>query len=305
MWKIIPYAILQSLLLAGGQVFLKFALLRMPPFSWTRTFWTALLVNWQFAACGLLFGLSSLLWMYIVKVFPFSVAYPMISLSYVFGMLAAIVFFHEDVSVGKWVGVLFIMIGCTLTATAQPLDQAQVKQQIGRAASALNSMQCDFVQTKHLKILNEDMVSKGKMYYQQPDHLRWEYTTPYSYTFILNGSKVLLKNNKRNDVIDVNQNKLFKEIARIMMNTVVGTCLSDDKDFSVSIADSQTEWVATLRPVRKDMKQLFQKIVLHFNKDRKMVARVELIEKKGDKTLIELKNIRSNAPVQKSLFSVN
>ena len=90
MWKIIPLAILQSVLLCGGQVFLKFALIKMPAFSWTKDFWVALLSNWQFAACGLLFGAASLLWMYIVKYFPFATAYPMISLSYVFGMLAAI-----------------------------------------------------------------------------------------------------------------------------------------------------------------------------------------------------------------------
>jgi undecaprenyl phosphate-alpha-L-ara4N flippase subunit ArnE len=72
--------------------------------------------NWQFAACGLFFGLASVLWMYIVKVFPFSSAYPMVSLSYVFGILAAILFFHEEVSIAKWLGVLLIVLGCMLIA---------------------------------------------------------------------------------------------------------------------------------------------------------------------------------------------
>ena len=59
-------------------------------------------------------GLASLLWMYITRQFPFSTAYPMVSLSYVFGMLAAIVVFHEEVSVIKWLGVFFIILGCLL-----------------------------------------------------------------------------------------------------------------------------------------------------------------------------------------------
>lgn len=54
--------------------------------------------------------------MYIIKHYPLSVAYPMISLSYVFGMLAAVVCFHEDVSLSKWIGVAFIIIGCCLIA---------------------------------------------------------------------------------------------------------------------------------------------------------------------------------------------
>lgn len=116
MWKIVPYAILQCVLLTGGQVFLKFALTRMPSFSWTREFWGSILTNWQFAASGLLFGSASLLWMYIVRQFPFSTAYPLVSLSYVFGMFAAILFFHEEISVIKWLGVVFIVLGCMLIA---------------------------------------------------------------------------------------------------------------------------------------------------------------------------------------------
>ena len=54
--------------------------------------------------------------MYIVKVFPFSKAYPMVSISYVFGMIAAMVFFHEQVNALKWVGVACIVTGCFLIA---------------------------------------------------------------------------------------------------------------------------------------------------------------------------------------------
>ena len=116
MWKVFGYALCQSLLLAGGQVFLKFALTKMKPFGWNWAFWESLFLNWQFAASGLLFGTSSVLWMYIIKTFPLSVAYPMISLSYVFGMLSAIIFFHEEVSMTKWMGVFLIMAGCCLIA---------------------------------------------------------------------------------------------------------------------------------------------------------------------------------------------
>ncbi len=116
MWRVVILAVLQSALLAGGQVFLKFAMGKMKPFAWTRDFWTSLLLNWQFACCGAFFGASSVLWMYIVKHYPLSVAYPMISLSYVFGMLAAIIFFHEMVSPVKWIGIGLIMAGCCLIA---------------------------------------------------------------------------------------------------------------------------------------------------------------------------------------------
>ncbi len=114
MWKLIIYTIIQSVLLVSGQVFLKFALMRMPSFGWNRMFWVSLLQNWQFAISGLLLGSGSLLWMYIIKHFPLSVAYPMNSLSYVFGIIAAVFFFHEEAGFTKWAGITLIMGGCFL-----------------------------------------------------------------------------------------------------------------------------------------------------------------------------------------------
>jgi len=113
---LLPLAIIQSLLLAGGQVFLKLALGRMEPFGWNWEFWGSLLRNWHFALCGLLYGAGTVLWFYIIKHFPFSMAYPMVSLSYVFGMIAAMLVFHEEISLTRWGGVLLIMAGCYLIA---------------------------------------------------------------------------------------------------------------------------------------------------------------------------------------------
>ena len=191
---------------------------------------------------------------------------------------------------------LLIIIILALFAIHQPavaqVTQGQVKQMIGHAAASVKSMQCDFVQTKHLKMLGDKVVSRGVMYYQQSDKLRWEYVSPYKYTFILNGNKVQIKNDKRTDVIDVERNKLFKEIARIMMSSVVGDCLNDTR-------------VATLVPQRKEMKQMFSSIRLYFNKKSSMVSMVELVEKNGDKTFIELKNVKTNGQIASSTFAVN
>ena len=199
---------------------------------------------------------------------------------------------------------LLLILSYITPLSAQQLTEEQIKQKVNQTASAMKTMQCDFVQTKHLKMLNNDFVSHGKMYYQQSNKLRWEYTSPYSYTFILNNDKVLLKNKQRNDLIDIKQNKLFREIVRIMMSSVVGNCLTDDKNYKVSIATIGNEWVATLLPQRKDMKQMFQKLVLHFNAKKSVVNIVELYDKNGEKTIIELKNIRINETIHPHMFVI-
>lgn len=107
---------MQSILLSGGQVLLKFALNKMGKFAMTKEFWSDLLVNWWFLGCGICYASATFLWIYIIKNFPFSVAYPMISLSYIFGMIAAIIFFHEQIPPTRWIGVFFIMLGVVFIA---------------------------------------------------------------------------------------------------------------------------------------------------------------------------------------------
>lgn len=183
-------------------------------------------------------------------------------------------------------------------------NNQKIIDHINQVAHSLKSMQADFVQTKTMKMLGDKMVSNGKMYYQQSDKLHWEYTTPYTYIFILNGDKVLLKKGTRKDVIDVNKNKVFKEIARIMMSSMVGTCLTEKKDFSVSVVETDQTYTATLIPQKKEMKQMYTKIVLTFTKKTSMISRVVMYEKNGDNTEIVLKNVVTNKTINPSYFAI-
>ena len=199
-----------------------------------------------------------------------------------------------------------LMLILPLTAIiAQNYTAAQVKQRINRVASTMNSMKCDFVQTKSLRMLKSKVVSKGVMYYGKPNKLRWEYTSPYHYVFILNGQTVWLKNSKGNSKIDVAQSKMFKEITRIMMSSVLGTCVSNNRDFKVSLSGHGNVWQAVMIPRRNPMKQMFSSITVYFDMARSMVSAVKMTEKNGDTTLITLKNVQANTPINAKIFSLH
>ena len=143
------------------------------------------------------------------------------------------------------------------------------------------------------------------MWCQQPNMLRWQYNSPYTYTFILNNNKVSVKKGSRSDVIDVNKNKMFKEIARIMMNSVLGKVLTDKKDFKSSVTKKGQYYIVTLLPQKKEMKQMFTTILLHYDTKLKLVTKVEMREKNGDTTLIEMKNIKKNTPINAAQFKIS
>lgn len=203
--------------------------------------------------------------------------------------------------------IITLLFGFMASGSAAGLTAAQQKEVIARintAASNLKSMSCSFVQTKHLSLLSDKMVSKGTMHYKQPNKLNWQYTAPYDYRFIFNGTKVYVGNKSKKDVIDTNTNKMFREIARIMMNTVTGKALSNAADFTVSVAANNASWIVTLVPKKKEMRSMFARIELVFTKSNTMISEINIFEKNNDRTNIKLSNIVNNGPVKDSYFAI-
>ena len=92
MIRLLLLSLIQSFCLAFGQMFLKLALAKMGKFTWSVQFFLEQLTNWWFLLVGISMGSATLLWLYILKNYPLSVAYPLTCLSYVFGLVAAFLF---------------------------------------------------------------------------------------------------------------------------------------------------------------------------------------------------------------------
>lgn len=185
--------------------------------------------------------------------------------------------------IGYWILVIAL--------SAQGLSEQEIIQKMSVAAEAIRTVRCDFTQTKHTKMLKEAQVSKGKMFCQQPDKLRWEYTSPKASAIVLNGQDVRIEAGGKEQGAG---SKFIGEMARMIMNSVAGKYLTDDQAFQVSAKEMPTEYVATLIPLRKDMKRMYSTLVLHFNTKQATVTKVELFEKNGDRTIIELHGIHIN-----------
>ena len=155
--------------------------------------------------------------------------------------------------------ILFLIIGLySLPAMPQKAvgaaEQLAMVKMIEKTASEIKSIQCEFRQVKRLNMLNEELVSTGMMFYRQPTHLRWEYVQPYEYTFIINDTKVMMKNSMQHTTVDARQSRLFSEITQIMVNSVTGKCLTEKSDFNVTIYNDNEERIAHLRPLKKELK---------------------------------------------------
>jgi len=111
MLKLVGLTFVQSFLLMLSQVFLKLAVTKFGAFKFTLDYFKSVFSNIDFAISGITVIGAVSLWMYILRHYEFSVAYPLGSISYVLGLFAAILIFNETVPVTRWIGVCIIIIG--------------------------------------------------------------------------------------------------------------------------------------------------------------------------------------------------
>ena len=115
MWRVFGLVALQTLFLSGGHVFLKLAMQHIGKFEWSWAFFKTILPHWWlWACCGISYSVATVLWLYILKRFPFSQAYPLTSLAFVFGMIAAWLVFGESIPLSRWIGLVLVVLGCFL-----------------------------------------------------------------------------------------------------------------------------------------------------------------------------------------------
>lgn len=184
-------------------------------------------------------------------------------------------------------------------------QQKQIIEKVDKAASSVSEMQCEFTQTKTMKLLSKEMQSKGIMYYKKPNKLRWQYTSPYDYTFIMNGDKVQIKSIKSTKNIDVQGNKIFRQITNIVLNSITGGTLKSSSDFVVEVYKTDKDYFAKLFPKKKELKQLYEYIELHFNPALTMVSSVKMAEKTGDVTVVRLSNTKFGTTIDEKMFAVH
>ena len=192
--------------------------------------------------------------------------------------------------------------------TEKKVTGAEAEQMIAavnRTAEGIHTIQGRFTQVKTMSFLNDKMTSTGMLYLTDKGQLRWEFTTPYSYIFIINDNKVTIRSGKKTQNIDMKSSRLFEGIARIMVNSMTGRCLQKNGDFDVEMYTRGTEWIAWLTPKKAQMKKMFKLVKLHFSSTQNMVTSVEMTEPSGDNTVIELKDVTINQPVDEKVFTLH
>lgn len=176
----------------------------------------------------------------------------------------------------------------------------------GRAAEQnalrLQSIQADFIQEKHLKILVRPLVSTGSLTFQAPQSLRWEYHTPVRSILLLHGGRV--RKFMRRDgqlVADKGMGLDSMQVILGQISSWLDGRFTDNEMFRVSFADDRT---VLLTPKQQALAGLISKIELQLADRKGLLDAVTIYEGPDSYTRMTFSNRVLNKQIPASVFTV-
>ena len=205
-----------------------------------------------------------------------------------------------------WVVLLMYLCG---SLQAQPKGYTAVKDVTGfrqafvRESAKIQSIESGFRQEKVLSALTETIQSKGQFWFKRTNKVRIEYKTPFAYTLVLNGDKMLVRDGEKQAQVNVRSNKLFQQVNRIMIDCVQGTIL-ESKDFTSRVFENDENFLLELTPTSKALREFFQVINLTVRKADYVATSIEMNEPGGDKTTIFFIDRKLNTSIPDAAFTL-
>ena len=165
----------------------------------------------------------------------------------------------------------------------------------------LRSVQADFIQEKHLKILARPIVSTGSFTFQAPQSLRWEYRTPIRSILLMHGGKVR-KFVEREGVLAEDKGMRLDAMQVVLaeISNWLDGRFTDNAMFTVSFPKKQT---ILLTPKEQGFAALISSIELKLGEQAGLLDKVIIFEGPDASTSLTFSNRIINKEIPAAVFT--
>lgn len=181
------------------------------------------------------------------------------------------------------------------------IPAAQAGAESKGAPVQLRSVQADFIQEKHLKILARPIVSTGSFTFQAPQSLRWEYRTPIRSILLMHGGKVR-KFVERDGVLAEDKGMRLDAMQVVLaeISNWLDGRFTDNAMFTVSFPKKQT---ILLTPKEQGIAALISSIELKLGEQAGLLDKVIIFEGPDASTSLTFSNRIINKEIPAAVFT--
>ena len=187
-----------------------------------------------------------------------------------------------------------ITISCLTIAWADSWDQ------IKNTAGQVQTVKCDFIQEKHIKILANPLVSEGALYFKVPGSLRWEYISPIRSILLMHQGKTK-RFVKRNDAFIEDSSANLQAMGIVVKEITMWLSgrFDENPQFKALLKSGRK---ILLLPKEKSFSMMIQKIELILSDRPGIIKSVTIYESDESFTRLVFNNARLNDKIEDTLF---
>ncbi len=179
---------------------------------------------------------------------------------------------------------------------------------IEAAQQETRTIEADFVQVKHLSLLDEPLTSSGRFVFKRPDRIRLQIDQPQPTTIVINGkdvnipSLVNLPASEKQAITMAPIAAMFTQLGAIF----TGSTRALQEGFEVAARQADADMIEVkLRPRLAAWQRLFRSIEIRFGGVDLMAQWLRLEDGFGDQLDITLRNVQRNRDVPDALFDAS
>lgn len=188
--------------------------------------------------------------------------------------------------------------------SANPDSLDEVIRKVQAAQTNTSTLEADFRQEKTLALLASPEVSTGRFVYSKPNNVLWTYDAPKRVTMLIADGilTTYYPDLNKAERIEVKryQDRIFKYMGASGAIDEMGAWFN----FTFTNTSDKPYYMLDLAPKNKAVAKRVRHIKIFIDKKSYLTTQFEYTEGDGDKTRYEFLNIKINAPVSQSRFSL-
>lgn len=189
----------------------------------------------------------------------------------------------------------------------QAMDAAQVLRDLERGMARIATLSADFRQEKSLAAFRNKIVMSGKVFIRKPRTLAWHVISPMRYSVVVTDKLIKQwdEDTRKVNEFAYTKNPMMKGVLDQMTAWFDGNYSGLLKSYSVSIVKA-APLVLEFRPMEGTMAaKAVEYVRVGFQADGKYLDWLYIMERGGDKTLIEFSHTVVDEPLSDSIFEVD
>jgi outer membrane lipoprotein-sorting protein len=184
------------------------------------------------------------------------------------------------------------------------LNADEVLARLEKKVSVVRTLQADFIQEKHLAVLDEPLILKGTIFMQKPSLFAWHVREPLRYSVVIQGETARQWDEDTEQVqkMSLSENPALKMAMGQMRDWFSGAYRSMLGEYEVAVVEEDPISLQFIPREGALAEKVIGSVTIIFEGDERYLRQIRVVEKRGDSTLLTFLDTLLNAPIDPSAW---